>query len=103
MALLPPTPPSPSSSSSSSSTSNRSRSLMESLLLKKMESVAQNTGTVGPGGSLLIRSDSVDSASSITSSIIGDDVCECDDCLLGIADLYTLGPIESAQAKKKVN
>lgn len=97
MALLPPTPP------SSSSSSNRTRSLMESLLLKKMEAVSQNTSTVGPGGSVLIRSDSVDSTSSITSSIIGDDVCECDDCLLGIADLYTLGPIESAQAKKKVH
>lgn len=51
----------------------------------------------------LFRTDSVDSTSSLGSLILGEDVCRCDDCLLGIGDLYTIGPAESAMARKKVN
>lgn len=75
---------------------------MEALLAKKIEAASQN----GPGGSRLIRTDSMDSSSSIGSLgslILGEDVCRCDDCLLGIVDLYTIGPLETANAKKKVS
>ncbi|XP_055549280.1 inositol-trisphosphate 3-kinase A-like isoform X2 [Wyeomyia smithii] len=85
----------------SSSTPSRPRSLMEALLAKKIEAASQ---AAGPGGSRLIRTDSMDSSSSIGSLgslILGEDVCRCDDCLLGIVDLYTIGPQETANAKKK--
>ncbi|XP_058446767.1 inositol-trisphosphate 3-kinase A-like isoform X2 [Malaya genurostris] len=85
----------------SPSNSSRPRSLMEALLAKKIEAASQ---TAGPGGSRLIRTDSMDSSSSIGSLgslILGEDVCRCDDCLLGIVDLYTIGPQETANAKKK--
>lgn len=75
------------------------RSLMEVLLAKKIEAASQ-----GPVGKLF-RTDSLDSVSSIGSLgslILGDDVCRCDDCLLGIVDLWILGPHEAAIAKKKV-
>uniref|UniRef100_A0A182RFW7 Uncharacterized protein n=1 Tax=Anopheles funestus TaxID=62324 RepID=A0A182RFW7_ANOFN len=78
------------------------RALMEALLAKKIEEASQQTG---PGGSRLIRTDSMDSTSSIGSLgslILGDDVCRCDDCLLGIVDLYTIGPKETASGIKKV-
>jgi len=58
----------------------RPRSLMESLLVAKMEAASRP---------FLFRTDSTDSASSfgsIGSSNLGSDVCRCDDCLLGIAD-----------------
>lgn len=58
----------------------RPRSLMESLLVAKMEAASRP---------LLFRMDSTDSASSfgsMTSSNVGSDVCRCDDCMLGIAD-----------------
>lgn len=80
----------------------RPRTLMEQLLAKKIENASQQ----GPGGSKLFRTDSLDSTSSIGSIgslILGDDVCRCDDCLLGIVDLYKQGPVETALAKKKVS
>uniref|UniRef100_A0A8W7Q2M5 Uncharacterized protein n=1 Tax=Anopheles coluzzii TaxID=1518534 RepID=A0A8W7Q2M5_ANOCL len=84
------------------SSNSRPRSLMEALLAKKIEAASQQTG---PGGSRLIRTDSMDSTSSIGSHgslILGDDVCRCDDCLLGIVDRYTIGPKETASGIKKV-
>ncbi|XP_065082350.1 uncharacterized protein LOC135704774 [Ochlerotatus camptorhynchus] len=93
-----------------SSSSSRPRSLMEALLAKKIEAASQagvpgspNNNGGGPGGSRLIRTDSMDSSSSIGSLVLGEDVCRCDDCLLGIVDLYTIGPQETAYAKKKVS
>lgn len=81
--------------------SARPKTLMEVLLAKKIEAASQS----GPGGSKLFRTDSLDSVSSIGSLgsiILGDDVCRCDDCLLGIVDLWIAGPAEKALAKKKV-
>ncbi|XP_036338763.1 inositol-trisphosphate 3-kinase A-like isoform X3 [Rhagoletis pomonella] len=69
--------------------SSRPRTLMEQLLARKIEAAAQS----GPGGSRLRRTDSLDSASSIGSLgslVLGEDVCRCDDCLLGIVDLYVI-------------
>lgn len=77
---------------------NKQRTLMESLLAKKID-MASGAHAVDRR---LFRTDSVDSTSSMGSLILGDDVCRCDDCLLGIADLYTIGPAESALARKKV-
>uniref|UniRef100_A0A1B0DQ44 Uncharacterized protein n=1 Tax=Phlebotomus papatasi TaxID=29031 RepID=A0A1B0DQ44_PHLPP len=77
--------------------------LMETLLAKKIEMASQQGGA-GPGGSRLFRTDSLDSTSSIGSLgslALGEDVCRCDDCLLGIVDLYTISPVEQALAKKK--
>lgn len=85
----------------SSSPSSRPKSLMEVLLARKIEAASQN----GPGSSKLFRTDSLDSVSSIGSLgsiILGEDVCRCDDCLLGIVDLWIAGPAEKAMAKKKV-
>ncbi|XP_055908779.1 inositol-trisphosphate 3-kinase A isoform X2 [Eupeodes corollae] len=76
--------------------SSRPRTLMEQLLARKIDTVAQT----GPGGSRLCRTDSLDSTSSIGSlgsMVLGDDVCRCDDCLLGIVDLYVI----SAEASRK--
>lgn len=78
----------------------RPRTLMEALLAKKIE--AASADGLGPGGSRLLRTDSLDSNSSLGSMIFGDDVCRCDDCLLGIVDLYTIGPAEKVLGKKKV-
>ncbi|XP_073834750.1 inositol-trisphosphate 3-kinase A-like isoform X3 [Musca autumnalis] len=78
--------------------SSRPRSLMEQLLARKIEAAAQSV--TGPGGTRLRRTDSLDSTSSIGSLgslVLGDDVCRCDDCLLGIVDLYVV----SAEAAKK--
>lgn len=62
----------------------RPRSLMESLLVAKME--ALSTGR-------LVRTDSMDSCSSFGSmSSLPSDVCRCDDCLLGIVDFYMPRP-----------
>lgn len=83
-------PPMPSSSS-------RPKSLMESLLVAKMEQV-----TLGHPGRKLVRTDSADSSSSFGSiTSMTSDVCRCDDCLLGIADLYAQEPAE--EKRKKVN
>lgn len=85
---------------------------MEVLLAKKIEAAAAAQGGGGPDGagpsltSKLLRTDSFDSVSSMGSSlgsmVLGDDVCRCDDCLLGIVDLWIAGPAEKAMAKKKV-
>lgn len=85
---------------------------MEMLLAKKIEAAAAAQGATGLGGpgtsltSKLLRTDSFDSVSSLGSSlgslVLGDDVCRCDDCLLGIVDLWIAGPAEKAMAKKKV-
>ncbi|GAB0094940.1 uncharacterized protein DMENIID0001_102660 [Sergentomyia squamirostris] len=74
--------------------------LMETLLAKKIEMASQQGGA-GPGGNRLFRTDSLDSTSSFGSMALGEDVCRCDDCLLGIVDLYTISPVEQALAKKK--
>lgn len=74
---------------------------MEQLLARKIEAAAQSV--TGPGGVRLRRTDSLDSTSSIGSLgslVLGDDVCRCDDCLLGIVDLYV---ISAEAAKKKVS
>ncbi|CAH1159855.1 unnamed protein product [Phaedon cochleariae] len=65
--------------------SSRPKSLMESLLVAKMEQVA-----LRHPGRQLVRTDSADSASSFGSinSATASDVCRCDDCLLGIGDLW---------------
>ena len=79
--------------------SSRPRTLMEQLLARKIEAAAQ----IGPAGSRLRRTDSLDSSSSIGSlgsMVLGEDVCRCDDCLLGIVDLYV---ISSDERKKKVS
>lgn len=83
---------------------------MESLLVAKMERAALEQlgvagvagGAGGAGGpaastspspsspvplpALLLRTDSTDSASSFSSA--SSDVCRCDDCLLGTADVW---------------
>lgn len=82
--------------------SSRPKTLMELLLAKKIE--AASAEGAGPGRRLL-RTDSMDSVSSIgscTSSMLGEDVCRCDDCLLGIVDLYIIPPQKRASLKKKV-
>lgn len=82
--------------------SSRPRSLMEQLLARKIEAAAAAQSVTGPGGIRLRRTDSLDSSSSIGSLgslVLGDDVCRCDDCLLGIVDLYV---ISAEAAKKKV-
>ncbi|XP_026752725.1 inositol-trisphosphate 3-kinase B isoform X3 [Galleria mellonella] len=71
----------------------RPRSLMESLLVAKME--ALSTGK-------LVRTDSMDSCSSFGSmSSLPSDVCRCDDCLLGIVDFYMPSPDEGKTLKKQ--
>ncbi|KAG6463110.1 hypothetical protein O3G_MSEX013673 [Manduca sexta] len=73
----------------------RPRSLMESLLVAKME--ALSTGK-------LVRTDSMDSCSSFGSmSSLPSDVCRCDDCLLGIVDFYMPSPTEANKALRKVS
>ncbi|RZC36481.1 hypothetical protein BDFB_011913 [Asbolus verrucosus] len=76
----------------------RPKSLMESLLVAKMEQV-----TLGHPSRQLVRTDSADSASSMGSvTSTTSDVCRCDDCLLGIADLYAQEPTEENKQKKKM-
>ncbi|XP_038212537.1 inositol-trisphosphate 3-kinase B isoform X3 [Zerene cesonia] len=71
----------------------RPRSLMESLLVAKME--ALSTGK-------LVRTDSLDSCSSFGSmSSLPSDVCRCDDCLLGIVDFYLPSPADANRAFRK--
>lgn len=115
--VTPPPPPSSSggsvqlSSSASTtttttSTSSKPKSLMENLLIAKMEQVALGASgniSAGPQGRTLLRTDSVDSTSSIGSiTSLASDVCRCDDCLLGIADLYAQ-ECEETRSRKKVN
>lgn len=87
--------------------STRPKTLMEVLLAKKIESASAPQCVAGPGGSKLFRTDSMDSVSSMGScgsfASAGEDVCRCDDCLLGIVDLWIAGPAEKAMALKKVN
>lgn len=89
-----------------SSSTMRPKTLMEMLLAKKIEAASAEGGA--PSSRRLFRTDSMDSVSSIgscgscTSSMFGSDVCRCDDCLLGIVDLYVNGPKERAFLKKKV-
>lgn len=80
------------------SPSPKPKSLMENLLVAKMEQV-----TLGHPGRQLVRTDSGDSASSFGSvnSATRNDVCRCDDCLLGIGDLWQQDGNE--EKKKKVN
>lgn len=88
----------------SSYNTSRPKSLMELLLAKKIEA-ASAEGSAGAARGLL-RTDSMDSVSSIgscTSSMLGEDVCRCDDCLLGIVDLYVIPPQIKASLTKKVN
>ncbi|KAF7282627.1 hypothetical protein GWI33_002277 [Rhynchophorus ferrugineus] len=86
------------------STKERPKSLMESILVAKMEQVT--LGQPGQGQSAskppLIRTDSIDSSSSFGSanSFASSDICRCDDCLLGIADLYAQ-PEEGEKKKKR--
>nr|XP_032296496.1 dynein assembly factor 3, axonemal homolog isoform X2 [Drosophila virilis] len=49
--------------------------------------------------SRLRRTDSLDSTSSLGSLAFGEDVCRCDDCLLGIVDLYVISAAEAAKKK----
>ncbi|CAG4961753.1 unnamed protein product [Colias eurytheme] len=71
----------------------RPRSLMESLLVAKME--ALSTGK-------LVRTDSLDSCSSFGSmSSLPSDVCRCDDCLLGIVDFYLPSPADANRPFRK--
>lgn len=73
----------------------RPRSLMESLLVAKME--ALSTGS----SNRLVRTDSMDSCSSFGSmSSLPSDVCRCDDCLLGIVDFYLPNPDASKGFRK---
>lgn len=79
----------------------RPKTLMEILLAKKIEAAAAE----GLAGRRLLRTDSMDSVSSIgscTSSMLGEDVCRCDDCILGIVDLYVIPPQTKASLTKKV-
>lgn len=106
----PPSPPPPTTSlanlslATSPPSLGRPRSLMESLLIAKMERAAGTPSVLNGNlsGSLpspLLRMDSTDSASSFAStSSLGSEVCHCDDCLLGISDLY----INTPTTKKKV-
>ncbi|KAG8226971.1 hypothetical protein J437_LFUL009522 [Ladona fulva] len=76
----PPTPQSPTVSQPPAPAS-----LMERLLQAKMDTPSM----------MLRRTDSTDSASSISS--ITSDLCRCDDCLLGIADLQVAdSPVQAA-------
>lgn len=70
---------------------HRPRTLMEALLIAKMERASLNGCSGHQYGShpSLVRTDSIGSTSSLDSmSSLNSDVCRCDDCLLGIADLY---------------
>lgn len=69
----------------------RPRSLMETLLVAKMEAASNKTCSTDLMRPLLMRVDSTDSASSVGSmgsSALGSELCHCDDCLLGIADIF---------------
>lgn len=87
---------------SSSSPSQRPKTLMELLLAKKIEAASAEGNSTARR---LLRTDSLDSVSSIgscSSLLLGDDVCRCDDCILGIVDLYVIRPQEKATKHRKV-
>lgn len=88
-------PPGPADQRLQTTREQRPKSLMECLLVAKMEQLTLGQ-SVKPE---LVRTNSVDSCSSIGSanSLGASDICRCDDCLLGIADLYA----EPEEAKKK--
>lgn len=69
-------------------------------LATPLTGVAAAIGSTASIVSRLRRTDSLDSTSSLGSLAFGEDVCRCDDCLLGIVDLYVLSAAEAA--KKKV-
>lgn len=78
----------------------RPKTLMEMLLAKKIDAASAEAGSTQQ----LLRTVSMDSVSSIgscTSSMLGDDICQCDDCMLGIVDMPV--PRERSFSKKKVN
>lgn len=83
---------------------NRPRTLMESLLIAKMERASLNGGGGHQYGShpSLVRTDSIGSTSSLDSmSSMSSDVCRCDDCLLGIADLLYINTF-AYEGRRKV-
>lgn len=87
---------------SSSSPSQRPKTLMELLLAKKIEAASAEGNSTARR---LLRTDSLDSVSSIgscSSLLLGEDVCRCDDCILGIVDLYITRPQEKATKHRKV-
>lgn len=93
-----PPPGATATSHTSSTTCTRPKSLMETLLVAKMEQV-----TIGCHVKQLVRTDSADSASSLGSlTSVASDVCRCDDCLLGIVDLYAQESADGNKPKKKV-
>lgn len=74
----------------------RQKLLMESLLVVKMEQMETN---IKP----FVRTDSVDSTGSMSSATsIASNVCKCDDCLLGIGDLYRENSNKAPVKKNKV-
>lgn len=88
-----------------SSSPSRPKTLMEVLLARKIEAAAAQASGSTSDPTKLFRNDSFDSVSSLgslSSIVLGDDVCRCDDCLLGIVDLWIAGPAEKALFKKKV-
>lgn len=91
-------PSPPSDSLVSSTCTARPRTLMESLLVAKMEKVGCSQGSRS-----LVRTDSIDSTSSFGSvaSNPSSDFCRCDDCLLGITDFFALTAQEEQRNKEK--
>lgn len=87
----------------SGSPSQRPKTLMEMLLAKKIEAASAEGDSTARR---LLRTDSLDSVSSIgscSSLLLGEDVCRCDDCILGIVDLYITGSHERTTSHRKVN
>ncbi|KAL7744015.1 hypothetical protein ACLKA6_001248 [Drosophila palustris] len=82
---------------SSGSVAGSSGSAMTSLVTASTTVAAAGAASIV---SRLRRTDSLDSTSSLGSLAFGEDVCRCDDCLLGIVDLYVISAAEAA--KKKV-
>jgi hypothetical protein len=82
---------------------------MDVLVARKMEAAARENKSGEFFPSRLYRSGSMDSmhsCSSIGSTCslaMGDDVCRCDDCLLGIVDLYVIGPEAMKKGKRQVS
>lgn len=84
---------------------HRPRTLMEALLIAKMERASLNGGAGHQYGShpSLVRTDSIGSTSSLDSmSSMNSDVCRCDDCLLGIADLLYINTFAYEGRRRKV-
>ncbi|KAL5240342.1 hypothetical protein ACI65C_007752 [Semiaphis heraclei] len=84
---------------------NRPRTLMESLLIAKMERASLNGGGGHQYGShpSLVRTDSIGSTSSLDSmSSMSSDLCRCDDCLLGISDLLYINTSGYEGRRRKV-